>query len=309
MDLAFTGSLSFCRGPAPFHFVTSPSDCRWPPHMDVRHAMRSVVEQSGQVPTVSPDPVEPSEAGRTALFEELRRRVYEPDASEEDRARYRAAVEYRDRYASAALPQTPDPSLDQSAAPPPPPPPPPRRRRLRQATVGVLLLVVAAVAVVVGFPRAAGPRDTAPATVRVDAPERSELLQNLAAGKVAGISAYLLTHSSLSALRTATRFVTTEWRGKGSRTITTPSASGQHGRVTVLLVLATGAHAEWSAVRTSRDGVGRMRLVVLATRSGDQQAGIPTTATFPTTTQGGPDRLLIVVPRGVQWGAEMVLTD
>lgn len=175
----------------------------------------------------------------------------------------------------------------------------------------MLLLVIAVAAVVIGFPRAAAPRDTSPApvTVRVDAAERSELLQNLAAGKVAGIGAYLLTHASLPALRTATRFATMEWRGTGSRTIATPFASGQHGRVTVLLVLATGAHADWSAVRTNRDGVGRMRLVVLARRGGDQQAGIPSTATFPTTTQGGPDRLMIVVPRGVQWGAEMVLTD
>lgn len=275
----------------------------------------------------------------SAPFDELRRRLYRPDASEADRARYRSAVDARDRRAAdalikaqeAAVPGQPfDPAVDSpsvapsapSPFPPPAPSPLPPQTGRRRPTVGVVVLLVAAVLVVVGagavLGRSAATGDADPeatssptpfTTVPVDTDDRAEFLQNLADGKVAGFSAYLVTHPSPAALRGATSYLTTEWKGTGPRTIATPAALGTRGRVTVFLVLATGARAEWTALLTTRAVDGRMRIGTLAERGGDLIAGIPSMTTFAATRQGGPDRLRIDVPAGVRWGAAMLVTD
>lgn len=266
------------------------------------------------------------DAHSLSTIDQLRRRVYASGASEADRDRYRRAiadgdaVRDRERGRSAPRPEAPPPALPVSRPVPVPVPVPvplpvraPRDRRRRLVIVGAIVLVLVAAVGLIAVRRGLAPRpdtdEAAATTLSVSPAERSELLQNLADGKVAGFGAYLLTHRSLPALRTATGFLTTEWRGTGPSTIATAAASGPHARFTVLLVLATGGHGSWTAVRTTRDGEGRMRLVTLARRGGDQQAGVPTTATVGTSLSGGPDRIRIDVPPGVRWGAAMVVSD
>lgn len=263
------------------------------------------------------------DAHSLSTIDQLRRRVYASGASEADRDRYRRAIADRDaaRDGSAPRPEAPLPTAVPVSEPVPVPVPVAaplpvrarRDRRRRPVIVGAVVLVLVTAVGLIALQHISAPQpdtdEAASTKLSVSPAERSELLQNLADGKVAGFGAYLLTHRSLPALRTATGFLTTEWRGTGPRTIATAAASGPHARFTVLLVLATGGHGSWTAVRTTRDSEGRMRLVTLARRGGDQQAGVPTTATVGTSLSGGPDRIRIDVPPGVRWGAAMVVSD
>ena len=241
-------------------------------------------------------------------IDELRRRVYSSDATDADRAAYRAAI---------ALPPdevTRPPELP--AAPPGVEAPPPlrasRRVRLPGAITGAAgALVVLAAVVVTVVPRAvAGPAPAAPTPIPVDVATRAELVRNLTDSGPAGIAAYLLTHHPPPALQGAKRIFTIERWGSGPRDLrilpTDPATA--HGRATVLLVTQRPAHVGWTALGAPPPDAAK-GLISRVSRASDQQAGVPTVATFRYGIDDRPVRLHVEVPKGVRWGAAVVFSD
>jgi hypothetical protein len=241
-------------------------------------------------------------------LDELRRRIYREDATDEDRARYRALTQ--------RMPQASPlrgPGADRAAHPEPANDHAVLRRGPRRVLLAGAFALVALAGIGLGIlPRGAPePPSPSPQAVTFDGPTRSEFVQNLAGGGAAGIAAYLVTHRPPAPLLTANRYFTIEREGTGPRTISLNSTPPETlaGRATVFLVLEVEGHAGWSASRIREQTDDPSPLQVIARRSGDQQSGVMTSATFRYPAGGRPVRLDIDAPAGVRWGAAVVFTD
>jgi hypothetical protein len=238
--------------------------------------------------------------------EELRRRLYGGDATDEDRARYRAVLEAtkpRELPETAALPAPAMLPARAAAAVRP-------RRLLLPISAGIAAVAVAAgigLAVLTRAP--AVPPGRPPSAVAVDGETRSEFVQNLAGGGAAGIAAYLVTHRSPAALRGATRFYTIERNGVGPEAVVLSPVPPEtsEGRATVFLVVEWPGTAGWSAYGWRSTDGGPLQPE--ARRAGHQEGGVPTSATFAYRPGRPPVQLNIDVPAGVRWGAAVVFSD
>ena len=240
--------------------------------------------------------------------EELRRRLYDADATEQDHARYRAALE------AEAQPQPAPPSAEAPAGEPAAAPAvaPQHRRRV----ITILASVVGAAAIV-GALVALQPRTDAspvdpppsPSTIPVDEAARSEFLQDLGSGGAAGIAAFLVTHRAAPQLDRVSRLFLVERHGRGPGSVSlegVPKAADQ-GRATVFLVTQFAGPAGWSAYQA---GLGsESRGVLDASRAGAQEGGVPTMATFSYALGDRPVRLVVDVPAGVRWGIAVAFSD
>jgi hypothetical protein len=245
----------------------------------------------------------PSDSGPGTGVDELRRRIYRQDATDEDRARYRAlAGDERSTLLRAA-----------TATAEPAPSTAPSGRAHGVLLLAGLLALVALGAVTVGLlpHRSVAPPAPPPETIAVDGPTRSDFLQNLAGGGAAGIAAYLVTHPSPPQLRSATRFFTVERNGTGPGSISLNGVppEADEGRATVFLVLQVEGRGAWTAYRVREQSDDPSPLQVVARRAGIQRAGVPTDATFRYGPGGRPVRLDLDVPEGVRWGAAVVFSD
>ena len=258
---------------------------------------------------MSPGPSEPG-TSEAAGLDDLRRRLYGPDASSDDVARYRAA------------------SGEPAEGSRPPVSPPPRRRTPRPVVIAVVLVVAVGIAVGVltaGRPAAAptaapsaGPASTAttssPGIDRVPAPAsvRAGFVRALASGGRAELLRYFFDHHDLlpPAILTVGRADSTEYAGVGpTRIALSPSALAERGgRVTVIVVLDRAGSYRWQAtrvpVRQDRSGPAQ----VVATAGGGIEAGAPIAGTFGYG-RGAPSRLSVRVAAGTRWGAVVVFTD
>jgi hypothetical protein len=244
-------------------------------------------------------------------LDELRRRIYRADATEDDRARYRDLVQRAEATGRGATDADARPgSTDDHRAVPAAATGPRRRRGLLLA--GAFALVALAGISVSLLPRgAAEPPSPSPQAIAVDGPTRSEFVQNLAGGGAAGIAAYLVTHRSPPELRNASRFYTIERDGTGPRSFSlngTPAETAS-GRATVFLVVEVQGRAAWTAYRVREQTDDPSPLQVVARRSGDQRSGVLSSATFRYASGGRPVRLDVDVPAGVRWGAAVVFSD
>ncbi|HEY8318263.1 MAG TPA: hypothetical protein VIG76_05485 [Amnibacterium sp.] len=246
--------------------------------------------------------------GNGVTAEELRRRLYDADATEQDHARYRAALE------AEGQPQPAPASADEPADAREPDPAPDRPHRRR--TLTILAAVVGAVAIL-GALVALQPRGQAspvdpppsPSTIAVDDAARTEFLQNLGSGGSAGIAAFLVTHRAAPQLGRVSRLFLVERHGRGPGSVTlegVPKAADQ-GRATVFLVTQFAGPAGWSAYRA---GLGSESQGVLdASRAGAQEGGVPTMATFRYPNGDRPVKLTVDVPDGVRWGIAVAFSD
>lgn len=235
--------------------------------------------------------------------EALRRRLYSRGASEADLERYRQAGGTAEPGGGRVEP---------TSAAPRAPRVPARRRGLRAAVVAVVAVAVLGGGIAVSR-LTAGSRPAAPTPTPIAMSERdrSGLRQNLALGDYAGIAAFLVTHRAPESLQTATRADTVERTGVGDGTVSLSPVSAQavSGRVTVLVVLAESANADWTTLRRSMDPSGEQRYVRQVQRAGPQEAGVLTTHTYRYSSGDRPIELRVSAPDGVRWGAAAVFTD
>jgi hypothetical protein len=244
-------------------------------------------------------------------LDELRRRIYRPDATDADRARYRELLGQA-RHPGRSTHAEPDPDPDPGRPAVAVSTDPPRRRGGGLVLAGALALLAATGVGIILLPRGEpalpGP---SPRAIAADGPTRSEFVENLAAGGTAGIAAYLVTHPSPSELRGASRFFTIERSGTGPHSFSlngTP-ADAESGRATVLLVVQVQGRAAWTAYRVREQSDDPSPLQAIARRSGDQRSGVLSSATFRYPGGGRPVRLDVDVPAGVRWGAAVVFSD
>ena len=237
-------------------------------------------------------------------LDDLRRRLYSPDASAEDVARYEAAA------GEAEGDPVSLPHRD----------PPPRRRWI--AVSGGLLAAVVAVALGVGVgagrPSVAASPSAAPNTgiivaqLPAPAPARTAFEHALVAGRESGLLAYVYAHPDLlpPAIRTVGRADSSEYSGEGATTLSlSPSALAERGgRATVILVLARSGKYEWRSIRGAGTDGGVMSGPAVTSAGGEAQAGAPVAGTFAYG-RGAPSRLTVVVADGTRWGAVVVFTD
>ena len=242
-------------------------------------------------------------------LDDLRRRLYGPDASAEDVARFEAA------------------RVEPDAASDPPDAPRPPRRGRRAAFSGAVLagaVLAVAIALAVGAvlgrptarPTASASASPSPTIVEgqlpVAAGARAVFVSALASGAKAGLLDSLSAHPNLlpPELRTVGRADSIEYSGDGPTTLAlSPSALAERGgRATVILVLArTGAYA-WRATRVAVRADHSGPEPVVASFGGATEAGAPVTATFGYD-RGAPSRLAVRVAGGTRWGAVVVFTD
>lgn len=258
-------------------------------------------------------------ADRDEILAALRARVYGPHATEADRLRYRAAVDAA--AASPAAEGAPgggaEPAADSDPADGPLVPIPSTRRgrglpRRRAALITAGVAVLAAVtAVAVETTRTSETGLVQPSPVTSDGESQLEFEQALGTGGDAGIAAYLVTHRSPPALRSATRFTTVELHGVGDaiRTLRPPAIGATAGRATVFFVQSTDSVASWRVLASLASTQGDADSPVLAARGGLQDAGVLTSATIRYPSGRMPVQLRVTVPDGVRWGAAVVYSD
>ena len=227
----------------------------------------------------------------TADGEALRRRLYRPDAAEEDVAAYLATAP------AIAAPST--------AAPP-------HRRPVRGRLVaGAAVLAALAAAVAIGraapatagrpAPAQAAARNAAPPpaplpTSSVDAAARAAFVRKVAVGGDAGLALWWDGGPGL-----------VEVHGAGPATVPIPVArTGRAGHLTILLVLGADGTAGWTAARFVIHDDRTIHLAPTAGATGGLRAGIPTAARVDYPAGGRPQRLVLQVPTGAQWGAAVV---
>jgi hypothetical protein len=230
--------------------------------------------------------------------EALRRRLYAPGASSDDVDRYRGAGGGRERRSRRA----PRPARA--------PGPPRRRRPVLLAVATVLVLIVGGV-VVDRLDAPTGPTTPAPTPLAISGADRGGIEDELAQGNGAGIAAYLVTHPSQPALRSATRFDTVERHGIGDARVTLSpvDAEAVQGRATVLFVLGERGRAGWTSLRREVDSSGEQLLVRQVHRESEQEAGVLTTHTYAYAAGDRPVELRVTAPDGVRWGIAVVYTD
>ncbi|MBW4040863.1 MAG: hypothetical protein HIU86_01875 [Acidobacteria bacterium] len=241
----------------------------------------------------------------------LRRRLFGPDASAEDVARYEEAAGGPTRVPPPSGPERP-----RTGAP-----------RVAVAVAALVVVVALGVGVGVGAGAVAGRTSAAPTTSATSrAPTSSVLLaqlpapasarsafeRSLAAGRGSGLLAYLSAHPDLlpPAIRTVGRADSTEYSGDGTTTLSlSPSALAERGgRVTVILVLARTGRYLWRSIRVPATADRVAAGAAVTSAGGQVQAGAPVAGTF-TYGRGAPARLTVVVADGTRWGAAVVFTD
>lgn len=282
--------------------------------------------------TIPPEGAGPEGGGgrEQDALDARRRRLYAPGATDADLAAYRdaapgpapmpgprSAPEMAPRSGAGARQAAPRLRL---------------RLRLRRGVVlgaaGTLLVVVAAVVVVVqqgpagGFSpapsttratlRAAAPAPTTVADrVPVAAAVRTAFVRALDAGRAPGVLDYFFEHPRAlpPSLRTTVRAASTEYSGRGTRTIALdPSQlAALGGRMTVVVVLDRDADFSWRAERIAQDDDRSGPVVPVGSYSGSGRAGEPTSVTI--VTDGAASRLAVFVDESVRWGAVVVFTD
>jgi hypothetical protein len=221
--------------------------------------------------------------------EALRRRLYRPGAAAEDVAAYLAAA---------------------PAAPVAPAAAPPGRRPVRGRLAAAAVLVAAVGAAVAvgrsGPATAERPATTvqarsfaAPAplpTAPVDGAARAAFVRKVAVGGDAGLALWWGGRPAL-----------TEVHGAGAATIPLPAASTDRaGHLAVLLVLGTDGTARWTAARFVIHDDRTIHLAPVAGAAGALRAGVPTVARVAYPAGRRPQRLVLQVPDGAQWGAAVV---
>jgi hypothetical protein len=238
-------------------------------------------------------------------LDELRRRLYGPDASAEDVARYEAAAGDAAGTEAEGVSESPARRVPQG--------------RWIAVSGGVLAVVGAlAVGVVAGRPSAAPTPSAAPASgvivaqLPAPAPARTTFEEALVAGGNSGLLDYVYRHPELlpPAILTVGRADSTEYSGEGTTTLSlSPSALAERGgRVTVILVLARSGKYEWRSIRVAGTSAGFASGSAVTSAGGEAQAGAPVAGTF-SYGRGAPSRLTVVVADGTRWGAVVDFTD
>lgn len=228
----------------------------------------------------------------------LRRRLYEPGATEGDVTRYRAAREVPEETSEPA-------------------PPAHRPRRIGPVVAGVALVAGLATAAVLLGGRTPEPIRTVTSAPHADEQEllvagsqRAAFVRALDAGRDAGLLPYIERQPDArpDAVRTVQRAASTEYAGEGPAVIDLePSALAERGgRATVIVVLDRAAAFRWSATRLDpgRDS----QIAAVAEHGGSAGAGAPVSSTFAYG-RGAPARLGLVVPARARWGVVVVFTD
>ena len=266
-------------------------------------------------------------SGVTSI-EVLRRRLYSPGATQEDHARYRAAVD-----AGAHMPdqrRAPEGPSSQARVEATAASVPARPSRVhRRFPVAVGFVAATAVAVVVaaqhsGTPsratvdghaairaaaiHSAGPLPPSP--VSVDDATRAAFLHGLERGGSPGIARFLATHRVAADLAT-TPLHLIERHGSGPQTVALngPAAELASGEATVFLVTGLAGWAAWSAYDAGEAYEGGEHVQLEAARAGDQEGGELTAGTFAYATGDRPLQLRVEVPDGVGWGVAVAFSD
>ena len=241
--------------------------------------------------------------------EDLRRRLYRPDAGEVDVVAYRTAVQGAPGSGDAVT--SPDAGTPSAGG---------AGRRLRGPVVavaaGVALVVLLGVARTAGSSAAPAPVPTAAASVlpppaaaplptaAVDAPTRFVLIRNLLGDHDAGLGAWLDQRFGVRGLP-RDRFV--ETHGAGDAVLTVPgTAADGGGRLTVLLVLAQDGQAGWTTARLVMHDDRTIHLEPTSERFGGLRAGVPAIGRLDFTARTRPLRLLVTAPDDVEWGVAVL---
>jgi hypothetical protein len=246
-------------------------------------------------------------------LDDLRRRLYGPDASAEDVARYEAAtarsgpaLERLDRVDQAAR-RTGAPVLVVVAV----------TALVVGVAVGRVLLPAAPAAVPTRSVSAGASTGAATAAiigadVPTPASDRAAFVSALRSGRQAGmLDSFFGDPDRLPPqLRTVQRAASTEFRGSGPGTLPlSPSALAERGgRMTVIVVLDRAGDYWWRASRAVPAAKGADVERDVAADGGGAQAGAPVAGTFHYG-RGAPTSLSVVVAAGTRWGAVVVFTD
>lgn len=235
----------------------------------------------------------------------LRRRLYSPNVTPEDVARYEAAAGVVEEDPSSTAPRAPAPV---------------RTLRRRAFAVGGVVAVVAGGLAVsraatrsrLARPTPGPPSASAPSTrttgvidarIPTGASVRTELVGRLRAGRTAGVLDLLEADPGLlpPQLLTVGRAASTEYSGTGPTLLRLdPSALAERGgRATVIVVLARTGGYTWAADR---------RDTLVVAHAASAEAGEPVSSTFAYG-PGAPDDLMLLVPDRARWGAVVVFTD
>jgi hypothetical protein len=223
--------------------------------------------------------------------EALRRRLYRPGAGEHDVAAYLGAA---DR--------------------PVPPPPAPAATRPRRTLRGLLLVVGVVLPALVAAPLLDRTSPTSPegvpAAVRrpatatptplptssVDPATRAAFVRKVALGGDAGLAPWWDAGPGV-----------VEVHGTGSTTVRLPvPVPHGTGHLTVLLVLGSDGTARWTAARFVIHDDRTVHLAPVGGASGSLRAGIPTAGRVDYTAATRPQRVLLAVPSGAEWGLAVV---
>lgn len=245
--------------------------------------------------------------------EALRRRLYRSDATEQDLARYRTAVDERPEEGTRSGP----PKRPAATAVPA------RTRRpallsTLVAIVGGGAVVVAAVVLTTGRPATAPAAPTrtaaaaAPDPVAISAASRLRLAGRVQHGDPAALSGFFLDHpeSIPEALRGTRRADTQETPGTGDGMVgLDPSGLAMRGgRVTVVLVLDQPGTATWQALRDVTMEPHAATWRVVDRRTARYGAALPLAVTFAYQA-APPTRLRVTAPSGAHWSAAVVFTN
>lgn len=210
--------------------------------------------------------------------DELRRRLYRPDATEEDRHRYESEL------GTTAPPAVATPSRStESPAADPPPPRRPRRAVLLGVGAGVLVLLLGVAAVqqtaapTLLLPRVPSQRVTA-------APAPDEPVVRSAATGDAGVQQF-------------------SGRGPGTAPLDPVQPAGSGGRFQIMITVGAAAEVAWQARRVEVRLDGDQVVRDLGANGSRQARGVPHSYRYRGTP---PTSLRVVVPSGVAWNLAIV---
>ena len=254
---------------------------------------------------------------RELSLDVLRRRVYEPDASDADRERYRLALE------AAAAPAEPPAAAEVAesgeaaggSAPGSAPEPPSAariRRRSRLVIGGIVLAIAVTVAIAThpwSPPVPSGPQSR---PLAIPSAARHGFIAGLDRGGSADFGRYIYDHPDArpAEVTTLNWAESEEHVGTGTATVALdPSALANHGgHLTVVVILARDAVSAWTALGSRPDPHYSEPPGIPVTVHGRQTAGVPGTATLPYA-RLAPTVLSVEVPAGVRWDAFVVFSN